>query len=546
MTWGLAEHIAAEEFGRFRGLLVGAGRAIGARRPGRRVPGAPLAPARPGRPGEPADHRRVPPGRRRRTPRSACTCSTWTAAGSTCTGTGRPTRTWSRSHWAERRPADHRAAPARSSTAWCWRSTRVPARPRCTPSWPTRAGWSRSRAPRRTCRTAGCWSAASWPTTGTTPAACSPTAPCSPRPSLYVRRVVGRLPAGHGPADLLVEASDGRAERAAPVPGPYRDRRRRWTPAGSPPTRAGTPAAVGGDALVVGAASLDHAGTRWTVRRGEREVGRAAVAGRDPAVRAAAGAGAGHRPAAADGGALPARPRHRPPAAGAAGRLRRPRAPGGASRPGPAWLERQWWADAGFAVVTIDNRGTPGVAPSLREGDPPAGGRRDPAPTRSDALHRARRQAPRPGPGPGGDPRLVVRRLAGRRWRCCATRTLFRCGIVGAPVTDWALYDTAYTERYLGLPDDGTDVYAHHSLVELAGEPPCRPGRRPGRCCWCTGWSTTTWWPRTRCGCPRRCCATGRPHAVLPLTGATHMAGRRRWPNACSAWNSTFLRTHLG
>ena len=24
------------------------------------------------------------------------------------------------------------------------------------------------------------------------------------------------------------------------------------------------------------------------------------------------------------------------------------------------WLERQWWADAGFAVVVIDNRGTPG------------------------------------------------------------------------------------------------------------------------------------------------------------------------------------------
>ena len=49
-----------------------------------------------------------PPRRRRRSP---CTCSTSTAAGSTCTGTGRPTRTWWTSHWAERRPADHRAAP---------------------------------------------------------------------------------------------------------------------------------------------------------------------------------------------------------------------------------------------------------------------------------------------------------------------------------------------------------------------------------------------------------------------------------------------------
>ena len=31
------------------------------------------------------------------------------------------------------------------------------------------------------------------------------------------------------------------------------------------------------------------------------------------------------------------------------------------------WLEKQWFADAGFAVVTIDNRGTPGVAPSFEK-----------------------------------------------------------------------------------------------------------------------------------------------------------------------------------
>lgn len=54
---------------------------------------------------------------------------------------------------------------------------------------------------------------------------------------------------------------------------------------------------------------------------------------------------------------------------------------------------------------------------------------------------------------------------------------LFRCGIAGAPVTDWALYDTAYTERYLGMPEDGADVYAHHSLVDLAAEPVTGPER---------------------------------------------------------------------
>src|SRR5256885_16838477 len=53
---------------------------------------------------------------------------------------------------------------------------------------------------------------------------------------------------------------------------------------------------------------------------------------------------------------------------------------------------------------------------------------------------------------------------------------VYHAAVVGAPVTDWELYDTAYTERYLGLPSDGTDVYAHHSLVELPAEPPLRPG----------------------------------------------------------------------
>jgi dipeptidyl-peptidase-4 len=35
----------------------------------------------------------------------------------------------------------------------------------------------------------------------------------------------------------------------------------------------------------------------------------------------------------------------------------------------------------------------------------------------------------------------------------------FRCGISGAPVTDWRLYDSAYTERYLGLPKQNPKPY---------------------------------------------------------------------------------------
>ncbi|MEK8109426.1 prolyl oligopeptidase family serine peptidase [Micromonospora sp. M12] len=228
---------------------------------------------------------------------------------------------------------------------------------------------------------------------------------------------------------------------------------------------------MGGDVLAVGVASLDHAGVRWTVRRGDQEIAELRSFAATPpyaplpllervtdrrlpaAVLYPDNHVTGRRlPVLLDiyGG-----PGHQEVVAARA-----------------AWLERQWWADAGFAVVTIDNRGTPGVAPSF-EGDPPAGGRRDPR--RPDRrVDRSRRQAPGPGPGSGRCTRLVVRGwLAGLA--VLRHPELFRCGIAGAPVTDWALYDTAYTERYLGLPEDGMDVYAHHSLVEMAAEPVTGP-----------------------------------------------------------------------
>ncbi|MBM3988026.1 MAG: S9 family peptidase [Planctomycetes bacterium] len=44
----------------------------------------------------------------------------------------------------------------------------------------------------------------------------------------------------------------------------------------------------------------------------------------------------------------------------------------------------------------------------------------------------------------------------------------FRCGIVGAPVTDWRLYDSIYTERYMGLPTENELGYLRSSVLEAA------------------------------------------------------------------------------
>ncbi len=45
---------------------------------------------------------------------------------------------------------------------------------------------------------------------------------------------------------------------------------------------------------------------------------------------------------------------------------------------------------------------------------------------------------------------------------------LFAAGIAGAPVTDWRDYDSIYTERYMGLPQDNPDGYNASSVVRAA------------------------------------------------------------------------------
>jgi dipeptidyl-peptidase-4 len=45
---------------------------------------------------------------------------------------------------------------------------------------------------------------------------------------------------------------------------------------------------------------------------------------------------------------------------------------------------------------------------------------------------------------------------------------LFRVGVAVAPVTDWRGYDTAYAERYLGMPDAELEAYRRSSPLDAA------------------------------------------------------------------------------
>ena len=115
-------------------------------------------------------------------------------------------------------------------------------------------------------------------------------------------------------------------------------------------------------------------------------------------------------------------------------------------------------------MVSVDSRGTPGVAPSFekvvyrRLADVVLG-------DHVDALHALTGKHPDldldqvsvRGTGLGG----WVAALAVLR-----RSDLFRRGAARDPITDWTVLPAAFAERYLGRLADSPDVYAHHSLLE--------------------------------------------------------------------------------
>jgi dipeptidyl-peptidase-4 len=181
------------------------------------------------------------------------------------------------------------------------------------------------------------------------------------------------------------------------------------------------------------------------------------------------------------------------------------------------WLEAQWFADQGFAVVVADGRGTPGRGPAFeREVHLDLAG--PVLEDQVDALHGAARQVKE----------LDLSRVGIRGWSfggylaalaVLARPDVFHAAVAGAPVTDWALYDTYYTERFLGQPQAQPGAYQRSSLLPLA------PGlRRP--LLLIHGLADDNVFAAHTLALSSALLAGGRPHAVLPLPGITHVAGR--------------------
>ncbi|MFE2477507.1 prolyl oligopeptidase family serine peptidase [Streptomyces sp. NPDC059389] len=178
------------------------------------------------------------------------------------------------------------------------------------------------------------------------------------------------------------------------------------------------------------------------------------------------------------------------------------------------WQHRQWWADRGFAVVTVDNRGTPYVSPSFTH----AMYRGFSEVTLDDQVAALHALAAR-------HPDLDLGRVGVRGWSyggylsamaVLRRPDVFHAAAAGAAPTDFRRYDTAYTERYLGLPQDHPDVYERDSLV------PDAPNlARP--LLLITGLADDNVHPSHTLRLSRALTDAGRPHQLLALPGVTHM-----------------------
>ena len=194
-----------------------------------------------------------------------------------------------------------------------------------------------------------------------------------------------------------------------------------------------------------------------------------------------------------------------------------------------AYWTSQWLAEQGFAVVIADGRGTPGRGPEWERavaGDL-AG------PVLEDQVDALRDAAAR-----FAD--LDTGRVAIRGWSfggyLAALAVLrrpdvFHAAIAGAPVTDWHLYDTHYTERYLGFPDRDQENYERSGLISLAERAavtaPDHAGAIPPRPLMLIhGLADDNVVVAHTLRMSSALLAAGYPHTVLPLSGITHMASQ--------------------
>jgi dipeptidyl-peptidase-4 len=201
------------------------------------------------------------------------------------------------------------------------------------------------------------------------------------------------------------------------------------------------------------------------------------------------------------------------------------------------YLLEQWLADHGFVVVCLDGRGTPGRG---REWERALRGRIGEIPL-EDQVAGLQALGAR-------YPELDLSRVGIFGWSfggyLSALAVLLRpdvfdAAVAGAPVADWRDYDTHYTERYLGLPDERAEDYDRASLLTHAAGL-----RRPLLLVHGTADDNVLFTHSVRLS--DALFRAGRDHEFLPLSGFTHMVPDPIVTMQLYGRIASFLATHLG
>ena len=180
-----------------------------------------------------------------------------------------------------------------------------------------------------------------------------------------------------------------------------------------------------------------------------------------------------------------------------------------------AYGEDQWLADQGFCVVVADGRGTPGRGPAFERSV-----FRDYATPVLDDQVTALDAVLERWPDDVDPTRVGIRgwSFGGFLAALAVLRRpdRFHAAVAGAPVTVQRLYDTAYTERYLGHPDTEPEPYRVCSLIDDAPNL-----SRP--LLLMHGLTDDNVVVAHTLALSGALTAAGRPHQVLLLSGVTHM-----------------------
>lgn len=191
------------------------------------------------------------------------------------------------------------------------------------------------------------------------------------------------------------------------------------------------------------------------------------------------------------------------------------------------YWDAQWWADQGYIVVTADGRGTTGRGPkwdraiyetmkSVTLEDQVDAVRALPEALATLAAQENKESSETTIPQPDLNRVAMIGWSYGGFLSALAVLEApetFAAACAGAPPTDWTLYDTHYTERYLGLD---SAVYERNSIISDAPQLD-----RPLMLIHGFADDNVTIAHSLRLS--QALMAAGRKHTFLPLTGITHM-----------------------